>query len=218
MVDDLVVELHDVLRDLDLAVPAPPEGTGILDEIDQAIAPARLPSAARWLWELIHPSFRQIVGFCPDLTSPGFALEMWKEHEDTGSCRDTFCDRRWRSANRDAEPRSYAQSPHCLPLRAYFRRDACPPSARLTRSRSCSDQYPPRHLRDVTWAWRKGARGATRLVARGKRAKRPCSGGHGARAGTLGRRAASFGETTITRARSSSLLLASCSETLRRAR
>ena len=55
VVDDLVAELHAVMGDLDLAIPAAPEGTGVLAEIDQAIGPARLPSAARGLWELVEP-------------------------------------------------------------------------------------------------------------------------------------------------------------------
>jgi hypothetical protein len=85
VLDDLVAELHGVLRDLDLAIPAAPEDTGILAEIDHTIAPARLPSAARRLWELIEPgSLQQIVSFYPLLASPDFALWTWREHEDTG--------------------------------------------------------------------------------------------------------------------------------------
>jgi hypothetical protein len=85
VVDDLVAELHEVLRDQDLAIPAAPEGTGILAEIDQTIAPARLPAAARRLWELIEPgSLQQVVSVYPLLARPDFALWMWREHEDTG--------------------------------------------------------------------------------------------------------------------------------------
>lgn len=85
VVDDLVAELHAVMGDLDLAIPAAPEGTGVLAEIDQAIGPARLPSAARRLWELVEPgSLQQTVSFYPLLARPEFALSMWREHEDTG--------------------------------------------------------------------------------------------------------------------------------------
>ena len=85
VVDDFVAELHGVLSDLDPGTPAPPEDTGVLAEIDQTIRPARLPSGARRLWELIEPgSLQQIVGFYPLLARPDFALWMWREHENTG--------------------------------------------------------------------------------------------------------------------------------------
>ena len=85
MVDDLVAELHGVLRDLDLPTPAAPEDTSVLAEIDRAITPTRLPSAARRLWELVEPgSLQQIVSFYPLLARPDFALWTWRLHDGTG--------------------------------------------------------------------------------------------------------------------------------------
>jgi hypothetical protein len=83
VVDDLVAELHTTLCDLDLAVPAAPEDTGVLAEIDEAIAPTRLPPSARRLWQLVDPwSLQQTVSLHPMLMRPDFALSSWRLQED----------------------------------------------------------------------------------------------------------------------------------------
>lgn len=82
MVDELVAELHGAFRAIDLEVPSEPNDAHVLDEIDKAIAPARLPGAARRLWELVDPSsLQQLVSFYPLLAPPEFGLRMWRENE-----------------------------------------------------------------------------------------------------------------------------------------
>lgn len=82
VIDELVVELHGALRAIRLDVPGEPDDPGVLDEIDVAIAPARLPHAARRLWELVDPrSLQHLVSFYPLLAAPGVALQTWREDE-----------------------------------------------------------------------------------------------------------------------------------------
>lgn len=82
LVDELVGQLHETLHALGLATPAPPDDATVLDEIGQAIGPARLPQAARRFWELVDAdSLQQIVSFYPQLARPTFSLSMWREDE-----------------------------------------------------------------------------------------------------------------------------------------
>lgn len=80
-VDELVSDLSDLLRELGLPTPELAQASVILDEIDEAIAPARLPASARRLWELIDPA-RLHVGMYPQLSDAGFGLDSWKEEHD----------------------------------------------------------------------------------------------------------------------------------------
>jgi len=82
VVDELVRELHEVLRALGLSVPRATQDVRVLDDIEEAIAPARLPRAARRLWELVDAtSLQALVSFYPLLASPEFGLRSWWEDE-----------------------------------------------------------------------------------------------------------------------------------------
>jgi hypothetical protein len=83
LIERLVAELHDVLDACGLPAPDAPNDVLVLDEIDQALSPARLPEAVRRLWELIDPSSLQaLVSFYPSLSPPDFALTSWRMDEE----------------------------------------------------------------------------------------------------------------------------------------
>ena len=75
-IDFLVRDLYAELRALDLPVPSRLTYPSVLEEIDRAIWPARLPSSVRRLWELIDPD-RLVVSSYPELSTPEFGLEAW---------------------------------------------------------------------------------------------------------------------------------------------
>ena len=56
-----------------------PADPAVLDRIDAAIAPLRLPAAVRSLWESVDPESIS-AHHHPGLTSPEFALETWESH------------------------------------------------------------------------------------------------------------------------------------------
>jgi hypothetical protein len=63
------------MRDLGLAAPGPLQDTAVLDEIDEALAPAQLPTEVRRLWELIDAdALVNSVRTYPQLANPRFCL------------------------------------------------------------------------------------------------------------------------------------------------
>lgn len=73
--DVLVERLHRSVRDLRLRVPGPLRDTAVLDEIDDALAPACLPASVRRLWELVDAdALRRSVAPYPELATPSFSL------------------------------------------------------------------------------------------------------------------------------------------------
>ena len=74
-VDELVDELHRVMDALGLTVPGALREPSILDEIDSALAPARLPAQVRRLWELVDTDvLGNSVRTHPQLAKPDFCL------------------------------------------------------------------------------------------------------------------------------------------------
>lgn len=78
-VDELVERLHASMRNLGVSIPGPPQDISVLDEIDEALAPAALPYEVRRLWELVDAN--QLVNSVrthPELADPAFCLHGHK--------------------------------------------------------------------------------------------------------------------------------------------
>ncbi|MGZ6663132.1 MAG: hypothetical protein ACXVHL_38125, partial [Solirubrobacteraceae bacterium] len=79
VIDEQVRELHSVLAALGLPSPEALADRTVLDEIDRAIAPLRLPESVRRLWELVDPySLTRTVGMHPEPSDLQFSLESWR--------------------------------------------------------------------------------------------------------------------------------------------
>jgi hypothetical protein len=81
-VDGKIDELAGVLLRAGVAPPVPRPVVMVLDEIDAAVAPFRLPSAARRLWKRVDPTSFAVTTY-PELTTPELALGGWRLHQKT---------------------------------------------------------------------------------------------------------------------------------------
>jgi hypothetical protein len=78
-IDEKLSVLARALQERGVESPKSPEDTKVLDEIDAAIAPLRLPAEIRRFWELVDPYSLRIEP-SPCFTGPAFALDAWRGH------------------------------------------------------------------------------------------------------------------------------------------
>ena len=80
-VDAQLDELAALLTRAGVSPFAVPRDVAVLEEIERAVAPLRLPAPTRRLWERVDAWSYGVVTY-PALTTPEFALEAWQRDQD----------------------------------------------------------------------------------------------------------------------------------------
>ena len=83
-IDVLVCDLFTELDALGLTIPLEECEPSALEEIDRTLAPVKLPSSVRRLWELVNPVTLVVLAH-PELATPEFALGSWRLNQDAGA-------------------------------------------------------------------------------------------------------------------------------------
>lgn len=79
--DDRIDRVIAALEAADAPTPRPPETDEALLDLEAELAPLRLPSGLRRLWQRVDPATMVLRTF-PQLSDPGFALSGWRMNRD----------------------------------------------------------------------------------------------------------------------------------------
>lgn len=80
-IDASIDALTDALTDAGVEPPQPPSDLAVLEQIDAAIAPLRLPGDVRRFWERVDPRTLNVEVW-PSFVTPEFALDSWRNGRD----------------------------------------------------------------------------------------------------------------------------------------
>lgn len=80
-IDTSIDALREALVAAGVDGPRGPTDPAVLDQVEAAIAPLRLPPQLRRFWERIDPATVRVLAF-PQPIGPAFAYDTWKQHRE----------------------------------------------------------------------------------------------------------------------------------------
>lgn len=80
-IDTSIDALCDALVAAGVDGPRGPADAALLDQVEAAIAPLRLPPQLRAFWQRIDPATLKVLAF-PQPIGPAFAYDTWKQHRE----------------------------------------------------------------------------------------------------------------------------------------